>query len=76
MKMESLWGGLDNHDNLVKALRNFLSNCIGTDVWYVKDKPFIVTSKRHENYKETIMIPVIVSIDKNKEMPDNIEIEI
>lgn len=69
-------GGLDNHQNTTHSLRKFLSDCIGTDAWYVKDKPFVVTSKRHEGYKETIDIPVIVSIDKDNEMPDNIEIEI
>lgn len=68
--------GLDNHQNTTHSLRKFLSNCIETDAWYVKDKPFIVTSKRQEGYKETIYIPMIVSINKNQEPPDNIEIEI
>lgn len=68
--------GLNNHNNTVHSLRKFLSDCIGTDAWYVKDKSFVVTSKRHEGYKDTIDIPMIVSIDKNKEPPDNIEIEI
>ncbi len=68
--------GLDNTKATVESLRRFLSDCIGTDIWYVKKKSFIVTSKRYENHIETINIPMIVSIDKNKEPPDNIEIEI
>lgn len=68
--------GLDNTRGTLESLRHFLYDCIGTDVWYVKKKTFVVTSKRYENYVETIDIPMIVSIDKNKEPPDNIEIEI
>lgn len=68
--------GLDNTRGTLKSLRRFLSDYIGTDAWYIKKKTFIVTSKRYENYVETIDIPMIVSINKNQEPPDNIEIEI
>ena len=68
--------GLDNTKGTLESLRHFLYDCIGTDVWYVKKKTFVVTSKRYADYVETIDIPMIVSIDKNKEPPDNIEIEI
>ena len=68
--------GLDNTIGTLESLKRFLSDCVGTDAWYIKKKTFIVTSKRHENYVETIDIPMIVSIDKNKEPPDDIEIEI
>lgn len=69
-------GGLDNTIGTLESLRRFLSDCIGTDAWYIKKKTFIVTSKRYKNYVETIDIPMIVSINKNQEPPDNIEIEI
>lgn len=68
--------GLDNTRGTLESLRRFLSDCIGTDAWYIKKKTFIVTSKRYENYVETIEIPMIVSINKDQEPPDNIEIEI
>ena len=68
--------GLDNTRGTLESLRRFLSDCIGTDAWYTKKKTFIVTSKRYENYVETIDIPMIVSINKNQEPTDNIEIEI
>lgn len=68
--------GLDNTRGTLESLRRFLSDCIGTNAWYIKKKTFIVTSKRYENYVETIDIPMIVSINKNQEPTDNIEIEI